>query len=344
MADTLARMRQLIGTTAQWAANDLVIGDGELALERTAAALVLTKVGDGVKRWSQLGYVDFDVPVIIRPALVPNVRRFLSGSGTYNLGYTFVITAGSATAGATYTHNGVTYTVLNTIAGATQIILTGSAAPLPTGTLTKASGTGDATLTFSQYMAPLYLKVTAPGGGGGGGGSGTSVSGGTGTVGGTTTFGISLITAVGGNGGLGNGTVSVGGSATINAPAFGYTVPGGSGSGAGSASTAGIYHAGGSGAPTMFGGGGPGSNANAGSAAIPNTGSGGGGGGNNGVAGSSAGTGGGAGGTAVAIIPNPAATYAYTVGAGGNAGAAGTSGLAGGAGASGVIIVEEHYQ
>jgi hypothetical protein len=42
-------------------------------------------------------------------------------------------------------------------------------------------------------------------------------------------------------------------------------------------------------------------------------------------------------------IDSPAATYTYTVGAGGAAGGAGTSGFAGGAGGSGYIIVDEYY-
>ena len=43
------------------------------------------------------------------------------------------------------------------------------------------------------------------------------------------------------------------------------------------------------------------------------------------------------------IINNPAATYTYTIGAGGTAGTAGSSGGAGNAGGTGVIIVDEFY-
>lgn len=45
-----------------------------------------------------------------------------------------------------------------------------------------------------------------------------------------------------------------------------------------------------------------------------------------------------------ATINNPAATYSYSVGAGGAGGNAGTNGGAGEQGGSGVIIVEEFYQ
>lgn len=64
MAIELKRMRQLIGTAADWAANDLVIGDGELALVRDGA-YVQQKTGDGVKRFSEL-------PLALDQLLEPN--------------------------------------------------------------------------------------------------------------------------------------------------------------------------------------------------------------------------------------------------------------------------------
>jgi hypothetical protein len=57
MTDILARQRQLIGTTAEWGADDLVIGNGELAIERVNAAQIKIKVGDGVNKYSALPYV-----------------------------------------------------------------------------------------------------------------------------------------------------------------------------------------------------------------------------------------------------------------------------------------------
>lgn len=54
MKTTLARMRQLIGTTADWSANDLVIGDGELAIENQGSGLFGLRIGDGLKRFSEL--------------------------------------------------------------------------------------------------------------------------------------------------------------------------------------------------------------------------------------------------------------------------------------------------
>ncbi len=66
--------------------------------------------------------------------------------------YSFTVTSANATAGATYTNNGKTYTVLDTIASGTTLKMsctTGN--PLASGTLTKATGTGDATITFSAF-------------------------------------------------------------------------------------------------------------------------------------------------------------------------------------------------
>ena len=74
---------------------------------------------------------------------------------TYNFAgnYTFTVTSANATLGATYTStNGQTFTVNATIAGGTTLISTGSnAAPTSSGTLTKTSGTGDATITYSSF-------------------------------------------------------------------------------------------------------------------------------------------------------------------------------------------------
>lgn len=56
MADIFARMYQLIGTTAEWASANIVLGDGEIALERQADGLVVSKVGDGVLPYSSLPY------------------------------------------------------------------------------------------------------------------------------------------------------------------------------------------------------------------------------------------------------------------------------------------------
>jgi hypothetical protein len=75
----------------------------------------------------------------------------------------FTVTAANATAGATYTHNGQTYTVDATIAGTTTLKTTCQVRPFPynAGVLTKASGTGDSTITFSAVTLQGIQNITS---------------------------------------------------------------------------------------------------------------------------------------------------------------------------------------
>jgi hypothetical protein len=79
--------------------------------------------------------------------------QFVTSGGTswnWNGQLRFTVTAANATAGATYTNNGQTFTVVTTIAGTTTLTTTPTGSPAASGTLTKATGTGDATITFSS--------------------------------------------------------------------------------------------------------------------------------------------------------------------------------------------------
>jgi hypothetical protein len=304
---------------------------------------VLT-LASGLPSWANVG-----------ASTAPNIQKFTSTGTT--TGYLFTVTAANATVGATYTNNGNTYTVLATISGATQLFCSQASAPQASGTLTKASGTGDATITFSAATAiatytktgsPLYIRVRMVGGGGGGTGSGTASTSAAG-AGGNSVFGTALLTANGGLGGSYGFTVSgTGGTATIGAGATGTSIQGATGTHPSLTQVSGTQLAGGSGGVSWFGGagtGGIGSNGAAGNAAIANSGSGGGGGASSSQASNNtSGGGGGAGGFIDAIITSPSSTYVYAVGAAGSAGAAGTNGAAGGAGGSGYIEVTEYYQ
>lgn len=89
--------------------------------------------GNGGFRITQIGYANFG----------NNANRV----------YTFTITAASAEFGATYTNNGFTFTVMETISGATTVnafVGASGGAPTGSGTLTKTSGVGDATITFAS--------------------------------------------------------------------------------------------------------------------------------------------------------------------------------------------------
>ena len=270
--------------------------------------------------------------------LAPSVQRLTSGSGTYGLSYYFFVSSANATAGATYTNNTQTFTVTTTIAAGTLLLCTSTGAPSSSGTLTKASGTGDATITFSSFQAPLYLKVKMVGGGGGGGSAGVVSN--TGGTGGNTTFGSSLLIANGGGGGPGSGTgaaTAIGGTASVSAPAIQlFATKGSAGFGNNNSTT----NCGPSGGSSIFGGAGGGGQYGNGNGLAADTNSGSGGGGAGSATTQNAGSGA-AGGGLEAIIPNPSATYSYAVGASG-AGAAGTN--SGGNGGSGLIIVEESFQ
>ena len=209
--------------------------------------------------------------------------------------------------------------------------------PVPTVT-TPFSGSG----TYTTPANCKYLMVKILGGGGGGGSSSTtgSATGAAGGVGGTSTFGTSLLTCNGGNGGVQGYTGAfggTGGTSTLSAPATGASF-GGSQAGSGSVSSS---IAGGTGASTPFGGGVGGANGTAGGDATANTGSGGGGAG--GPATGYSGGGGGGGAYIEALITSPSASYSYAVGAGGSGGTAGTGGFAGGNGGSGVIIITAYF-
>ncbi len=198
--------------------------------------------------------------------------------------------------------------------------------------------------TYNRPSGVMYIKVKMMSGGGGGSGSGT-VGGGTGTAGGSTTFGTSLLVCTGGSpGAFQNPTNGIGGIPTINSPAYGQAIKGGPGGGRQvNGSSGSTQLAGAPGGQGVFGGGSFGT-LQSDIDAQDNTGGGGCGGGTSGTSNSEPGTGGGAGAYIEAIIPNPDATYSYSVGAKGNGGTAGTSGFAGGDGGSGYLIVEEYYQ
>ena len=57
MADTFARMRQLIASSSEWSIDDLTLGDGEIGVEKTADGKMKMKVGNGLLKFSQLPYI-----------------------------------------------------------------------------------------------------------------------------------------------------------------------------------------------------------------------------------------------------------------------------------------------
>lgn len=313
------------------------------------ATYIASQIGQLAANFTQTNLLDNNTPAqllaqlqaMIVP-LAPTVTSYLTaGSATHNLTQYFFVASASATIGATYTNNGITYTVKSTIAAATVLQMTGNGAPTTSGTLTKTSGTGDSSIVFYTVRAPLSLNILMSGAGGGGSGSGTSP--GSANAGGNSTFGTSLLVANGGAAAVFNSAPGVGGTASLGTGPLGLAFQGGGGGGAVPEPGA----PGGSGGSNSLGGAGQGSaNGTAGTNASTNSGAGGG--GASSLANSDPVPGGGSGGFVNAFISASNIAFAYSypvvVGAKGTGGTAGGSGFVGGNGADGIVLVTEHYQ
>jgi hypothetical protein len=252
---------------------------------------------------------------------------------------------GGASGTGTRLANGTAGQILTSQGTTLAPIWSSALTPVAPTIQTFTSGSGTYTLPVSP-RSPLYIRVRMVGGGGGGGGSGTAL-GSAGGTGGNTTFGTTLLAANGGSGGgsWSNNLGGAGGSASLGTGPIGTALTGGMGGSSTYSTDTSVQQAGGSGAPSPFGGGGRGASGGAaGSDGAANTGAGGGGGAVSTTANAGSGAGGGAGGFVDALISSPSSTYSYAIGAGGTAGGAGTSGYAGGVGGSGYIEVCEFYQ
>ena len=53
-------IRHLRGSSADWISNDIIVPDGELAIERQPHGLLKIKVGDGITRYSMLSSITGD--------------------------------------------------------------------------------------------------------------------------------------------------------------------------------------------------------------------------------------------------------------------------------------------
>jgi hypothetical protein len=151
---------------ATWLTNNSTLAPGEPGLESDTQ---LFKFGDGLTSWVNLPYGGITGPVstnVIENWGDGSDGAYLGASGltllTRDMYYssmawpaifTFTVTSANATAGATYTNNGQTFTVQTTIAGGTTLVCNvGTGPPTSSGTLTKATGTGDASITFSAEV------------------------------------------------------------------------------------------------------------------------------------------------------------------------------------------------
>lgn len=68
--------------------------------------------------------------------------------------YTYTVSSAAATVGSIYASaTGDLFTTSATIAASVTLVTTGSGNPAASGTLTKISGTGDSTITYSAFTA-----------------------------------------------------------------------------------------------------------------------------------------------------------------------------------------------
>ncbi len=244
--------------------------------------------------------------------------------GTYTSS-SVTLTRGSSTQGMKSTNSNSPIDMTNSA----QVFITPNALRWSTPTFQKL--TSGSTATYTTPTNCTWIKVQMIGGGGGGGGSG-SASLGSGGTGGATSF--STYSAAGGIGAVGSGAGSGGTGISTTTTSWGIT--GGVGEGGVNGSAAEVTTGGRGGAAAVIGQFNSGSPANTGC---------GGPGGNVQVAAGVSGGGGGGGAYTEVILPSSAlaATFTYTIGAGGTAGTAGTGGAAGVAGTTGLILVYEYY-
>jgi hypothetical protein len=94
-----------------------------------------------------------DLTIMAEPNTTARIVDMLLTKSSSQLIYTFTVTSANATIGATYSNNSQTFTVVGTIAASTVLLCAGTGAPAASGTLTKVTGTGDATITFSAGVS-----------------------------------------------------------------------------------------------------------------------------------------------------------------------------------------------
>jgi len=89
--------------------------------------------------------------------------RLLYNVGKVDNTFTFTVTTASATAGAVYTNGYYNYTVSTTLSAGTTLVCSGNGFMGTSGTLTKVSGTGDTTISYSACVF-VAISVSSDGG------------------------------------------------------------------------------------------------------------------------------------------------------------------------------------
>jgi pimeloyl-ACP methyl ester carboxylesterase len=108
---------------------------------------------------------DFSFTAVPDLSNVGNYSRYSGvvpgGSGVLSYVHssvTFVVTAATATKGDVYSNNSKQFVVSESIDGALALTCSSNGAPQASGTLTRVSGSGDATITFSSFTFSAVAK------------------------------------------------------------------------------------------------------------------------------------------------------------------------------------------
>ena len=126
MSDEYKRMRQLIGPTAEWAAHDIVVGKGEVAVEQLTTGAVKIKIGDGVLRYSQLPYIDGGLDLV---ALNTQLAKYVKKAGDTMTG--LLTLSGAPTSDLHAATKKYADSIMPHATGASQILVSGPATGFP---------------------------------------------------------------------------------------------------------------------------------------------------------------------------------------------------------------------
>ena len=139
-------------STGDTGANTVNLIENNTIVGFTASSTFTTNIGDTVTIGSSVCIVTNILQTTAGP-LYPNSGLVVEVEPGFYGPYTYIFTVSSAnaTAGAIYSNNGQNFTVTSTISAGTTLVTTGVNSPLPSGTLTKVSGTGDSTITYSTF-------------------------------------------------------------------------------------------------------------------------------------------------------------------------------------------------
>jgi hypothetical protein len=126
MSDEYKRMRQLIGPTAEWAAHDIVVGKGEVAVEQLTTGAVKIKIGDGVLRYSQLPYIDGGLDLV---ALNTQLAKYVKKAGDTMTG--LLTLSGAPTSDLHAATKKYADSIMPKATGASQILVSDSTTGFP---------------------------------------------------------------------------------------------------------------------------------------------------------------------------------------------------------------------